>query len=535
MASPKTKATFNQIATFFRRILPNPSESRPLAKFAVGNAKVAHFLESATAPSPASNSSSATAATAKGELFKPPNIEYINRTSSLLEELRKPILASTVLPLLEVPKFTRTTSTVIKALSKNHKEALKAGSNLVGENDSAASGGNVLMDPAGLVGADLKLLTGNIKRLLSSGHPALNTVTKYYFGKSGKQIRPLLVLLVAQATSITTTKLNNGLMPDALDNIDYSIYDNQVGKEFESDPESKKSNDLIKKFDNENTRIQSYSASISSDGQMTILPTQRRLAEICEMIHTATLLHDDVIDQADTRRGAKAVQQVFGNKMAILAGDFMLARSSVMLARLRDPKVIDMMSSVISDLVEGEFKQLRNTLANNAATNAPDEDTFKYYMEKTYLKTASLIAKGCQGSAYLGQCSNEITEAAYIFGRNLGLAFQLVDDMLDFTGSQSMFGKPVGADLNLGLATAPVLYAWQEYPQLGPLVHRKFSKDGDSQMAYDLVHSSRGIAKTRQLAYEHAQRAIQALSVFPPSPARDALENITETVLTRQK
>ncbi|KAJ1944756.1 coq1 putative hexaprenyl diphosphate synthase [Linderina macrospora] len=163
----------------------------------------------------------------------------------------------------------------------------------------------------------------------------------------------------------------------------------------------------------------------------------------------------------------------------------------------------------------------------------PDDRAFEYYLEKTYLKTGSLIAKSCRASAILSNATDDVVEAAYIYGRNLGIGFQLIDDLLDFTVSAKEFGKPVGADLELGLATAPVLYAWQEYPELGPLVSRKFSNEGDVPTAWELVHKSQGLERTKLLAKMYVDRAREALEVFPPSLAREALERVTQSVLTR--
>ena len=164
--------------------------------------------------------------------------------------------------------------------------------------------------------------------------------------------------------------------------------------------------------------------------------------------------------------------------MAVLAGDFLLGRASVALARLRDAEVIELLATVIANLVEGEFMQLKNT-AQDEAKPIWTEDTIAYYLQKTYLKSASLISKSCRAAALLGQCSPDVVEAAYAYGRNLGLAFQLVDDMLDYTTSGEELGKPAGADLELGLATAPLLFAWKSNKKLGMLVGRKFSGDGD--------------------------------------------------------
>ena len=172
--------------------------------------------------------------------------------------------------------------------------------------------------------------------------------------------------------------------------------------------------------------------------------------------------------------------------MAVLAGDFLLGRASVALARLRDPEVTELMGTVIANLVEGEFMQLKNT-AEDTKNPVFTDETISYYLQKTYLKTASLISKSCRSTAVLSSSAPEVVEAAYSYGRNLGLAFQLVDDMLDYTVSEVELGKPAGADLELGLATAPLLFAWKENPQLGPLVGRKFAEDGDVQMVSALL------------------------------------------------
>ena len=166
--------------------------------------------------------------------------------------------------------------------------------------------------------------------------------------------------------------------------------------------------------------------------------------------------------------------------MAVLAGDFLLGRASVALARLRDAEVIELLATVIANLVEGEFMQLKNT-ALDERNPVWTEDTITYYIQKTYLKSASLISKSCRAAALLGQSSPLVVEAAYSYGKNLGLAFQLIDDMLDYTVTQSELGKPAGADLELGLATAPLLFAWKDNPTLGVLVGRKFAADGDVQ------------------------------------------------------
>lgn len=220
--------------------------------------------------------------------------------------------------------------------------------------------------------------------------------------------------------------------------------------------------------------------------------------------------------------------------MAVLAGDFLLGRASVALARLRDAEVIELLATVIANLVEGEFMQLKNT-AMDEKTPVWSEETFSYYLQKTYLKSASLISKSCRAAALLGQNSPEVVDAAYAYGRNLGLAFQLVDDMLDYTTSAAELGKPAGADLELGLATAPLLFAWKNNPQLGELVGRKFAVEGDVQMARDLVARSDGVEQTRALAQDYADKAAHAVSKFPDSEAKDGLLEMCVKATKRRK
>ncbi|KAI9020090.1 solanesyl pyrophosphate synthase [Phycomyces nitens] len=372
-----------------------------------------------------------------------------------------------------------------------------------------------MIDPAQLVGRDLWELKGNIGKLLGSGHPFLDTVAKHYFSGEGKYVRPLLVLLIAQATSIAPKK------PEWV-HVDYQSIDTPISHNLEN----------ITSKDAFDQDIH-YTPSITNQG-CSILPTQRRLAEISEMIHTASLLHDDVIDASETRRNLPSANASFGNKMAVLGGDFLLARASIALARLRNAECTELMATCIANLVEGEFMQLKNSEDGKTGGEKGKRNTFDYYMEKTYMKTGSLIAQSCKASAVLGGSTHEVSGIAYTFGRHLGLAFQLIDDMLDFTVSAADLGKPAGADLKLGLATAPVLFAWEEFPALEPLIKRKFSEEGDEEQARLYVYQSDGLKKTLGLAEKHCQLAIDSLHQLPPSDARSALVQLTQKLLTRR-
>jgi len=163
------------------------------------------------------------------------------------------------------------------------------------------------------------------------------------------------------------------------------------------------------------------------------------------------------------------------------------------------------------------------------------KDNWNIYLKKNYLKTASLMAKGARAAVVLGGCKEgEIwKEVAYAYGRNLGIAFQLVDDILDYEAVDGTMGKPGGADLQLGLATGPALFAWEEHPELGPLIERKFKQEGDVELARDFVRRSSGVERTRDLARAHADKAREVLSYLPDSDAKGALYVLTERVVRR--
>ena len=401
-------------------------------------------------------------------------------------------------------------------------QAVSAAQNIVSggvQTDSTFTG--VSVDPLRIVAKELKFLTNNIQSLLGSGHPILDTVAKYYTNSEGKHVRPLLVLLMSRATALTPKGPRQPSTPPS-STIDDPISPSSVLSDLNPSAPAQ--------YPLSSSSLDTTYTSDDSD----ILPSQRRLAEITELIHTASLLHDDVIDISISRRSSPSANISFGNKMAVLAGDFLLGRASVALARLRDAEVIELLATVIANLVEGEFMQLKNT-ALDETSPIWTEDTLSYYLQKTYLKSASLISKSCRATALLGQNSPEVVEAAYSYGRNLGLAFQLVDDMLDYTTTSQTLGKPAGADLELGLATAPLLFAWKENRELGVLVGRKFSAEGDVQIARDLVARSDGLQQTRALAQEYADKAAHAISDFPNSEAKDGLLEMCVKTLRREK
>merc|ERR1719326_2881095 len=166
-----------------------------------------------------------------------------------------------------------------------------------------------------------------------------------------------------------------------------------------------------------------------------------------------------------------------------MSGDFLLARASIALARLEHMQVVREMAKSLEALVQGELMQLKSS--------ADERLSLEYYITKSYCKTASLMAYSCKSAALLAghELQSEVCVAAEKFGYHFGLAFQVIDDLLDFTGTSETLGKPGLQDMALGLSTAPVLYAIDEHPELKALVARKFGEEGDVQAACDLVLS----------------------------------------------
>jgi all-trans-nonaprenyl-diphosphate synthase len=311
------------------------------------------------------------------------------------------------------------------------------------------------------VEADLQILTENLKSLVGVRHPILRAAAEHLFSAAGKRVRPAIVLLVARAT-----------MP---------------GED--------------------------------------ITPRHQRLAEITEMIHTASLVHDDVLDTAETRRGLPTVHDQFGNRVAVLAGDFLFAQSSWYLANLDNLTVVKLLSRVIMDLAEGEIQQSLNSFDTELSIDG--------YLEKSYCKTASLLANSAKASAILSDFPAAACEKIYLYGRHLGLAFQIVDDILDFTSTSETLGKPAGSDLAGGNLTAPTLYAMQEHPVLIDLIANEFTNVGDLEKALGFVHNSKGIEKSWELANYHTERAVEQIADLAPSASRDALMAMADYVLKR--
>ncbi|KAF8066820.1 terpenoid synthase [Lyophyllum atratum] len=426
-------------------------------------------------------------------------------------------------------------------------------------------------DPFALLAPQLTELRQSLLSLLDSGHPRLSEITRYYFLHPSKQIRPIIILLFARATNGLGRQWDQKLWeaqkegaggraeeldwpltrPDVLNDWNPSMPTNTApfNAAFTLRPLTPHRPPVPK------PPQQRKALTPTLYSPTYILPTQTRLAQIVEMMHTASLLHDDVIDESALRRGSPSAPAAFGNKLSILGGNFVLGRASGALSRLGDPEVTDLIASVLSNLVEGEILQTKavetqtgwvkkETTPEGAQEEAGEkaahmnriQDAWNIYLQKTYLKTASLMAKGARAAVTLGGCKEGDIwrEIAYAYGRNLGIAFQLVDDILDYDSASATLGKPGGADLQLGLTTGPALYAWEEHPEMGALIRRKFEEPGDVEKARDFVARSSALQRTRELAQRYADKAKEVLEQLPESEAKSALEVLAERVIRRK-
>lgn len=252
------------------------------------------------------------------------------------------------------------------------------------------------------------------------------------------------------------------------------------------------------------------------------------VAALIEFIHTATLLHDDVVDESDLRRGKATANAAFGNAASVLVGDFIYTRAFQMMTSLDSMRILQLMASATNVIAEGEVQQLMNC-------NDPDisEDN---YMQVIYSKTARLFEAAAQSSAILAGASEQQELAMQDYGRYLGTAFQLIDDLLDYSAGNEL-GKNLGDDLNEGKPTLPLLHAMHNGTPEQAAMIRKAIEEGNGRDLLDPVLAAMqacgSLAYTQQRAEEEADKAIQALSCIQDSPYREALIGLAHLAVHR--
>ncbi len=254
------------------------------------------------------------------------------------------------------------------------------------------------------------------------------------------------------------------------------------------------------------------------------------LAACVEFLHTATLLHDDVVDGSDLRRGRQTANLIWGNQATVLVGDFLFSRSFELMVEDGSLRVLKILSNAAAVITQGEVAQL--TAARHIDTS---EDR---YLEIITAKTAVLFAAACRIAAAVAERDQKEEAALESYGRNLGIAFQLVDDAIDYVSDAGTMGKSIGDDFREGKVTLPVILAYQR----GSEEERKFWRDavsgraaGEAELAraVGLIRSSRALDDTLARARHYGTRAIDALSAFPQGEARAALSETVEFAISR--
>lgn len=254
------------------------------------------------------------------------------------------------------------------------------------------------------------------------------------------------------------------------------------------------------------------------------------LAAAVEFIHTATLLHDDVVDESDLRRGRDTANAVWGNQASVLVGDFLFSRAFRLMVQSDSMRVLDILANASAVIAEGEVAQL--TTANDTAT---DEDG---YLDVIRAKTAALFSAACKIGAVIGERPEDEEIALDQYGLNLGIAFQLVDDFLDYGTADDRLGKDVGDDFREGKITLPVILAFRR----GDAEQKSFWKrtledldqrDGDLDHACRLLAEHDALADTQVRARGYAETARAALDIFPQGPHRTALEEVVDFCVER--
>ena len=255
-----------------------------------------------------------------------------------------------------------------------------------------------------------------------------------------------------------------------------------------------------------------------------------KLAAAVEFMHTATLLHDDVVDESEMRRGRLAARMLWGNEASVLVGDFLLGQAFKMMVEVGSLRSLEILSSAAAIIAEGEVMQL--AAAKNTATT---EDEYLCVIRG---KTAELFAAACEVGPALGARAKAEQSACRSFGMNLGIAFQLVDDALDYGGKAAKLGKNVGDDFREGKITLPVVLSFRRGSEAERTFWRRALEDGDASEA-DLEHAiglmtkHRALEDTIQRARHYGAIAKDALALFPASPMKEALEETVEFCIAR--
>jgi geranylgeranyl pyrophosphate synthase len=258
-------------------------------------------------------------------------------------------------------------------------------------------------------------------------------------------------------------------------------------------------------------------------------PSLEAMAAAIEFLHTATLIHDDVIDLADLRRGEPTLASLVGTRVAILVGDYLFAEAAGTASQTNNLRIMRLFAESVMTVCRGQIHEG----SSDNVVGVPDRESYYRTIEA---KTAGLFILACHSGAILGEADFAQTEALRRYGRSLGLAFQIVDDILDLVGDEQVMGKPAGSDLRQGVITLPFIYLRDELP--ADLVDAAASDDGARDAAIQeiatMARTSRAIQRAHNEARELVQTALAALGELPPGEIRDFLADLAASAVSRE-
>jgi len=253
------------------------------------------------------------------------------------------------------------------------------------------------------------------------------------------------------------------------------------------------------------------------------------MATAVEIMHTATLVHDDAIDKSLVRRGRPTINKLWNEEKAVLLGDYLFAEAGALTATTQNLRVIKLFADTLKTISSGELNQAFN------AFNL--EQSRSQYFQRLAKKTASLFSMATESGAALSQAPEESIQVLIEYGHNLGIAFQTVDDILDFTGTEEELGKPIGSDLAQGTLTLPAILVLEHYPEDNP-VKRLFSNRNEQdhiKQAIELVRNSPIIEECYQVASDYCAKACHNLKLLPDNASRQSLVDIADYIITRKR
>ena len=256
------------------------------------------------------------------------------------------------------------------------------------------------------------------------------------------------------------------------------------------------------------------------------------LAAAVEFIHTATLLHDDVVDESDLRRGKKTANIIWGNEFSVLAGDFLFAQSFELMVETGSLEALSSLATASCKITQGEFQQMQ--IANKPDTSLED------YFDVIGKKTAELFGASCQSGIIVAGGNQNQQIAAYDYGFNLGLAFQIIDDLMDFSQSSNKMGKNLGDDFKLGKTTLPIILAWQKSDQKEKSFWNRTlvdlnQKPSDLKTALEILDKYNVFSECKNIAIEFVNKSLKSIEIFPDSIIKDYLRGLASESINRSK